>query len=253
VELDGKVAIVTGGNSGIGRAISRVLAREKAKVLIGARNEETGAKTVEEIKQRGGVATFIETDVRDSSQIRRLIDRALEMYGKIDVLCNNAGLELMKSLVDTTEEEWDFIMNTNLRSVFLASKYALPHMIKKRSGVIVNISSQIGVVALENWSAYCSTKAAIIMLTKVMALEYVKHGIRVNCVCPGAIDTPMVDRETAVESDPDRARRTMASKHPIGRIGTPEEVAEAVLFMVSDKASFIIGESLLVDGGYVLW
>jgi NAD(P)-dependent dehydrogenase (short-subunit alcohol dehydrogenase family) len=252
LELEGKVAIVTGGNSGIGKAVAEIFTREKAKVVIAARNEKNGAQTVNDIKRKGGDATFIRTDMREPNQVKHLIDETMNIHGTIDILCNNAGLEFLKPLVDTTVEEWDDILNTNLRGLFLASKYTIPHMMKKKKGVIVNIASQLGVCALEGMSVYCTTKAGIMMLTRVMALECIPHGIRVNCVCPGAIDTPMVDREVLLDKDPDIARKTMAGRHPIGRLGTSEEVAEAVLFMASDKASFIVGECLLVDGGYVI-
>lgn len=252
MELDDKVAIVTGGNSGIGKAVAEIFAREKAKVVIAARNEKKGVQTVDGIKRKGGTATFIGTDVSDPTQVKHLIDETVKLHGTIDILCNNAGLEFLKPLVDTTVEEWDFLMNTNLRGLFLASKYTIPHMMMKKKGVIVNIASQLGVSALEGLSAYCTTKAGIMMLTRVMALECIPHGIRVNCICPGAIDTPMVDREVALDKDPDLARKIMAGRHPIGRLGKSEEVAEAVLFMASDKASFIVGECLLVDGGYVI-
>jgi NAD(P)-dependent dehydrogenase (short-subunit alcohol dehydrogenase family) len=252
LELEGKVAIVTGGNSGIGKAVAEIFAREKAKVVIAARNEQKGIETVDGIKRKGGTATFVKTDMRDPAQIKNLIDEIVRLHSTIDVLCNNAGMLFLKPLVDTTVEEWDLIMNTNLRGLFLASKYAIPHMMEKKKGVIVNIASQLGVSALEGMSAYCTTKAGIMMLTRVMALECIPHGIRVNCVCPGAIDTPMVDGEVALDKDPKLARRIMAGRHPIGRIGRPEEIAEAVLFMASDKASFIVGECLLVDGGYVI-
>ena len=252
MELDGKVALVTGGNSGIGKAVAEIFTREKAKVVIAARNEKNGAQTVEDIKRKGGVITFIKTDMRDPTQVKHLIDETVKMHGSIDILCNNAGIEFLKPLVDTTVDEWDSIMNTNLRGLFLASKYAIPHMMQKKKGVIVNIASQLGVSALEGLSVYCTTKAGIMMLTRVMALECIPHGIRVNCVCPGAIDTPMVDREVALDEDPDLARKIMAGRHPIGRLGRSEEVAEAVLFMASDRSSFIVGECLLVDGGYVI-
>jgi len=251
LELDGKVAIVTGGNSGIGKAVAEIFAREKAKVVIAARNERNGAQTVDGIRRNGGTASFVKTDMREPAQVKRLIDETVRVHGTIDVLCNNAGVEFLKPLIDTTVEEWDFVVNTNLRGLFLASKYAIPHMMMKEKGVIVNIASQLGVSALEGLSVYCTTKAGIMMLTRVMALECIPQGIRVNCVCPGAIDTPMVDREVALDKDPDVARKIMAGRHPIGRLGTPEEVAEAVLFMASDRASFIVGECLLVDGGYV--
>jgi NAD(P)-dependent dehydrogenase (short-subunit alcohol dehydrogenase family) len=252
MELEGKVAIVTGGNSGIGRGISEVFAREKARVVIGARNVETGKKTVEAIQKKGGTATFVRTDVQDGSQVKHLVEEAVARYGTIDIVCHCAGTELVKLLVDTTEEEWDMVMNTNVRGAYLISKYAVPYMIAKKKGAIINISSQLGFVGFERFSAYCASKGAIIQLTKAMALEYAKYGIRVNCVCPGAIDTPMVDRELAFFEDPAEVRKKIIIDHPIGRIGRPEEVAEAVLFLASERSSFIIGESLVVDGGYII-
>ena len=250
MELDGRVAIVTGGGSGIGRAISRLYAAEGAKVVIG--DIKTSEEAVEDIRKHRGDAIFVRTDVRDPSQIRRLLDATVEKYAGIDIVCNNAGIELVRRLVDTTEEEWDMVINTNLRSSFLVSKYALPHMIRKGKGVIVNIASQLGLVGFENLTVYCASKGGLILLTKAMALEYAKHGIRVNCICPGAIDTPMLEREVKLMEDPDEARRVFVSKHPLGRLGTPEEIAQAALFLASDRSSFVTGESLVVDGGYVI-
>jgi len=251
LELEGRIAIVTGGGSGIGRAISRLYAAEGAKVVIGDIKAD-GEVTVEDIRKHGDDAIFVRTDVRDPSQVRRLLDVAVEKYGGIDIVCNNAGIELVRRLVDTTEEEWDMVINTNLRSSFLVSKYALPRMIRKGKGVIINIASQLGLVGFENLTVYCASKGGLILLTKAMALEYAKHGIRVNCICPGAIDTPMLEREVKLMEDPDEARRMFVSKHPLGRLGTPEEIAQAALFLASDRASFITGESLVVDGGYVV-
>ncbi len=252
MELEGKVAIVTGGNSGIGRAISEVFAREKARVVIGARNVETGAQTVDAILEKGGTAAFVRTDVQDSSQVKHLVEETVARYGTVDIVCHSAGTELVKLLIDTTEEEWDMVMSTNAKGAYLVSKYALPYMIAKKKGVIINISSQLGLVGFEKFSAYCASKGAIIQLTKAMALEYARYGIRINCVCPGAIDTPMVERELAHFEDPAEIRRKIIIDHPIGRIGRPEEVAEVVLFLATERSSFIIGESLVVDGGYVV-
>jgi NAD(P)-dependent dehydrogenase (short-subunit alcohol dehydrogenase family) len=252
MELDGKVAIVTGGNSGIGRAISEVFARERARVVIGARNVEKGNQTVEAIQKKGGTATFVRTDLQDSSQVRHLVEEAVARFGTVDIVCHCAGAELVKLLVDTTEGEWDMVMNTNARGAFFVSKYALPYMIAKKKGAIINISSQLGFVGFERFSAYCASKGAIIQLTKAMALEYSRYGIRINCVCPGAIDTAMVDRELAYFENPAELRKKIVDDHPIGRIGRPEEVAEAVLFLASERSSFIVGESLVVDGGYLI-
>jgi NAD(P)-dependent dehydrogenase (short-subunit alcohol dehydrogenase family) len=252
MELDGKVAIVTGGNSGIGRAISEVFAREQARVVVGARNVEKGNRTVEAIQKKGGTAMFVRTDLQDSSQVKHLVEEAVTKYGTVDIVCHCAGTELVKLLVDTTEEEWDMVMDTNAKGAFLISKYALPHMIAKKKGAIINISSQLGFVGFERFSAYCASKGAIIQLTKAMALEYSRYGIRINCVCPGAIDTEMVDRELAHFENPSELRKKIMDDHPIGRIGRPEEVAEAVLFLASERSSFIVGESLVVDGGYLI-
>lgn len=252
MELDGRVAIVTGGNAGIGRAISEVFARENASVMIGARNVETGQETVKAIQQKGGTASFLRTDVQDSSQIKKLVDETVKKYGTVDIVCHNAGRELVKSLVDTTVEEWDAVLNTNARGAFLLSKYALPIMIAKKKGVVINIASQLGFVGFDQFTAYCASKGAIVQLTRAMALEYAKKGIRVNCVCPGAVDTAMVDRELSLFPNPAEIRKQVIDSHPIGRMARPQEIAEAVLFLASDRASFVLGECMLVDGGYVI-
>lgn len=249
LELANKVAIVTGGSSGIGRAISLLFAREGAKVMIADIN--SAEDSLATIRNAGGQAEFIKTDVSDSSQVRRLVSETLRMLGTVDVVCNNAGIELLKLLTETGEDEWDRVIDINLKGPFLVSKYVLPHMMSKKDGVIVNIASQLGVVGAERFSAYCASKGGLILLTKAMALECAKYGVRVNCVCPGAIETPMLDREVNLEKRPDEARIRFVSKHPVGRLGSPEEVANAVLFLASDKASFITGEALLVDGAYV--
>jgi NAD(P)-dependent dehydrogenase (short-subunit alcohol dehydrogenase family) len=251
-ELEGKVAIVTGGNSGIGRAIAEVFAREKASVMIGARNTETGMETVKVIQGNGGTASFLRTDVRDSTQIKNLVDETVNRYGTVDIICHNAGKELVKQLIDTSEEEWDMVLNTNARGAFLLAKYALPIMIAKKKGVVINVASQLGFVGFEKFTAYCASKGAIIQLTRAMALEYAKDGIRVNCICPGAVDTPMLDRELRLFPDPSETRRKVVESHPIGRMARPEEIAEAVLFLASDRASFVLGECFIVDGGYVI-
>lgn len=249
LELANKVAIVTGGSSGIGRAISLLFAREGAKVMIADIN--SAEDVLATIRNAGGQAEFVKTDVSDSSQVRRLVSETLRTLGTVDIVCNNAGIELLRLLTETDEDEWDRVIDTNLKGPFLVSKYVLPHMIRKKNGAIVNIASQLGVVGAERFTAYCASKGGLILLTKAMALECAKYGVRVNCVCPGAIETPMLDREVNLEKRPDEARMQFVGKHPVGRLGSPEEVANAVLFLASDKASFITGEALLVDGAYV--
>lgn len=249
MELDGKVALVTGGNSGIGRATAELLAKEKAKVVVGDIKE---GETVRAIEKAGGIATFFQADVRDDTQSKRLADECIKKYGTLDIVCNNAGIAVVRPFLETTEEEWDNVVDTNLKSIFLISRHALPHMIKKRKGVIVNIASQLGIVAMENLAAYCATKAGVIHLTKAMALEHAKYGIRVNCVCPGAIDTPLTEGILKDGRDPVEGRKLLVGKHPIGRLGRPEEIAQAVLFLASDRSSFTTGSALVVDGGYTI-
>jgi len=249
MEFTDKVVIVTGGSSGIGKAIVRHFTKEGAKVVIG---DLKPRNTSDDINSSRDNCTFVKADVRIADDTKRIVDTAIREYGKLDVLCNNAGVELIKDLVATSEEEWERILNTNLKSVFLVSKAALPHMITRRRGVIVNIASQLGLVASKGWGAYCASKAGVIQLTKVMALENARYNIRANCVCPGAIDTPMVAREVSLEGDPNRALQIMISKHPLQRLGKPEEIADAVLFLASDRSSFVTGTALVADGGFIL-
>lgn len=250
MELEGKVALVTGGNSGIGRAIAELFAREKAKVVVA---DIRRGETVQTIEKEGGTAIFIRADLRDDSQVKRLVDGCVKKYGTLDIVCNNAGIELVGPLVEATEEEWDRVIDTNLKSVFLVSRHALPYMIRKRKGIIVNTASQLGIVARENLAAYSASKAGVILLTKAMALEHAKDGIRVNCVCPGAIETPMTNRILRFESDSRKGRKLLVGKHPLGRLGRPEEIAQAVLFLASERSSFVTGAALVVDGGYTTY
>jgi len=249
MELENKVAIVTGGCSGNGSSIAELLAREGAQVLIGDIREDQ--RTLARINARGGTAAlFVQTDVRKSLDVQNLVDKAIANYGTIDVVCNDAGIELVRPLIQTTEEEWNRVLDTNLKGMFLVSKFALPHLIKKKKGSIINIASQLGLVGLERLAAYCASKGGVIMLTKAMAVEYGTYGIRVNCICPGAIETPMMERELELEKNPEEAKRHFINLHPIGRLGRPEEVAEAALFLASDRSSFITGSALVVDGGF---
>lgn len=249
-ELEGMVALVTGGNSGIGQRISELFAHEGAKVMIG---DIQSGETVLNIERQGGKAKFVRTDVRNSADVQNLVESCVSELGGINIVCNDAGIEQNRSVELTTEEEWDRIVDTNLKGVYLVSKYALPHIVRKKQyGSIVNIASQLGLVALPGRSAYCASKAGVILLTKVLALEYAGFGIRVNSVCPGPIQTPMLERTHDLDSDPEESSKSLLSRVPLGRIGQPQDIAEAVLFLASPRAGFITGEHLLVDGGYVL-
>ncbi len=249
MELTGKVAVVTGGDSGIGAAISGLFAEEGAAVVV-ADLHNTG--TARRIAKKGGRAIHVRTDVRDEAQVKKLMARAKRSFGRIDILCNNAGIELLKPMTETTEEDWERVLQTNLKGVFLVSKHAIPEMIKSGGGAIVNIASQLGIVGLENYTAYSASKGGVVLLTKSMALEYARQNIRVNCICPGPIQTPMLERELLIEPDRGVARKMWAQRQPIGRVGLPQEIAQAALFLASERSSFVVGHALVVDGGYTL-
>jgi len=249
-DYDGKVALVTGGGTGIGRATAIAFAREGAKVVIGNRNGEAGEAVVQAIKDSGGDASFLKTDVSSEDDVKALIEHAVATYGRLDVAFNNAGIGGSAGpLADQTTENYDKVMGINVKGVWLSMKYEIPAMLKTGGGAIVNNSSVGGLVGFAGVSIYSASKHAVMGLTKSAALEYSKHGVRVNAVNPAVIRTPMAEglaRGRRIQTD------DFAKMHPIGRIGEPEEVAEAVLWLCSDKASFVTGTATCVDGGFTV-
>lgn len=247
--LDGKVALVTGAGSGIGRATALAFAREGAKVVAADIQVKGGQETVGMIVDAGGEAIFVRTDVSKAVEVEAMVNKTTKTYGRLDCACNIAGIGGdVASTVDCTEENWDKTIDTNLKGVWLCMKYEIPEMLKQGSGAIVNMASAAGLIGLPGFPAYCASKGGIIQLTRVAALEYAKAGIRVNAVCPGVIRTPMLDKATGGKPD---IEAQFAALEPVGRMGTPEEVAEAVLWLCSDAASFVTGHPLVVDGGLV--
>ena len=248
-EFEGKVALVTGGGSGIGRATALAFAREGAQVMIGNRNVERGEETVAMIRGAGGTASFQRTDVVVASEVEALIDRAVETCGRLDVAFNNAGIEgdVKPTLIDHTETNFDIVMDINVKGVWLSMKYEIPQMLKTGGGAIVNCSSVAGVIGFPGIGIYSASKHAVIGLTKAAALEFSAQGIRVNSVNPAVIDTEMVDR---LADGMNVKKDDLTTFHPIGRLGRVEEVAEAVLWLCSDKASFVTEHSMMVDGGF---
>ena len=248
-EFEGKVALVTGGGSGIGRATALAFAREGAQVVIGNRNAQRGEETVSMIRDAGGTASFKRTDVLVASDIEALVDHAVKTYGRLDIAFNNAGIEggVQPTLVDQTEANFDAVMNINVKGVWLSMKYEIPRMLEQGGGAIVNCSSVAGVIGFPGIGIYVASKHAVIGLTKTAALEYSAQGIRINAVNPAVIDTEMVDR---LADGMNMKKGDLSTLHPIGRIGRVEEVAEAVLWLCSSKASFVTGHSLIVDGGF---
>jgi len=249
-DFDGKVALVTGGGAGIGRATAIGFAREGAKVVIGNRNSEAGKAVVKEIEEAGGEASFLRTDVSSEEDVKALVDHAVSRFGRLDVAFNNAGIGgAAGPTADQTSENFDEVMSINVKGVWLSMKYQIQQMLKTGGGAIVNNSSVGGLLGFPGVGIYSASKHAVMGLTKSAALEYSSHGIRVNAVNPAVIRTAMAEGLASgrkVEVD------EFAAYHPIGRIGEPHEVADAVLWLCSDKASFVTGTATCVDGGFTV-
>ncbi len=242
--------MVTGASRGIGRAIVERFLTEGANVLMTQRSIASGEAAQAELAQEhSGRVAFRAADIRDSASVSRLMDAAVERFGALDILCNNAGIGLLRAVHETSDEEYELVMDTNVRGVFLACREAIPQMLAKGAGSIVNIGSVAGSVGFEKDAAYCASKGAVLALTRQMALDYSSRGIRVNCVCPGFVETEMMRRFIDSHADPAPVREQIIAMHPIGRVGRPEEVAAAAAFLASDDASFVTGASLAVDGG----
>jgi NAD(P)-dependent dehydrogenase (short-subunit alcohol dehydrogenase family) len=247
-QLHGKVTLVTGGSAGIGRTTALAFAKEGARVVIANRSIAGGEETVRMITEAGGKATFIQTDVSQSAQVEALITRAVSTYGRLDCAFNNAGYEGMRVLTaDLPEEDWERALRTNLTGVWLCMKYAIRQMLTQGSGVIVNMSSVVGMVGRGGLSpALVACHHGIIGLTRQAALEYARHGIRINAVCPTVTRTPRLQR---VHGTNPEVEARMAAQNPSGRIGQPEDAAAAVIWLCSEAASFVVGHALVVDGG----
>ena len=249
MRLAGKVALITGGTSGMGRATALLFAREGAQVSITGRNQERGREVVDEIRKLGGQASFTLCDVRFSAQCRRATDETLRVFGKIDVLFNNAGVYYPNTALECSEEEWDLTLDINLKGAFLMSKFALPGMIAQGSGIIINNSSGWGLVGGDKAVSYCASKGGMVLMTKAMAVDHGRQGIRVNCICPGDVETPMLPEDARQRGMRLEDYMAGAANRPMGRVGTADEIAKAALFLASDDSSFMTGATLVVDGG----
>ncbi len=243
--FEGKVVVVTGAGSGIGRAMANAFSSEGARVVAADLNRATAEETA------GGLenAFAARVDVSDATSVASLIADTQVHHGRLDVLCNNAGIGSSKTIVDCEPDEWDRLFAVNVRGVYLGCKFAIPLMIAQGGGAIVNTASVAGLVGLPNRAAYCASKGAVVTLTKQIAVEYVSQGIRCNCICPGTVDTPWVERLLQESGNPQALRAELVARQPMGRLGNAPEVAQAALYLASDDAAFVTGTALVIDGG----
>jgi NAD(P)-dependent dehydrogenase (short-subunit alcohol dehydrogenase family) len=247
--LTGKRALITGGASGIGRAIALLFAREGAAVAIADLDEANGEAVVQMIKDGGGQAIFVLCNVTEAASCQRAVQLTVEELGGLEILVNNAGIIRRATVLDTTEEEWDQVMAVNVKSIFLFSKYAVPVMAQAGGGVIINTASGWGLVGGRRAVSYCASKGAVVNMTRAMALDHGAQNIRVNCICPGDTDTPMLRDEARQLGEPETRFLAEAAQRALQRIGRPEDIAQAALYLASDASSFVTGTALVVDGG----
>jgi len=253
MRLQGKVSIITGAGSGLGKEIALLFAREGSKVVIAELQEESGQATAQQIQRKGGSALFLRTDITQASDVERMVEEALQAYGRIDVLVNNAGINPSRTPVhETPEEAWDQTLAVNLKGAFLCSKYVLPVMMKQKGGSILHISSIVGAMGCSDRAAYAASKGGLIGLGRSMAVDYAPYGIRVNTINPGFIETDLtrIYFGRLREQDPKKLERIIGH-HPLGRLGKPEDVAYAALFLASDESPWITGLDMGVDGGFL--
>jgi len=249
LSLEGKSAIVTGAASGIGRGIALRLAEMGAFVAVLDIDEPRGRATAAEIETHGGAAIFLRCDVHSAADCRHAVDAVHQKKEKIDILCNCAGIAIRKDVVELTEDEWDLALDVTLKSIYLLSREVIPHMIRNGGGSIINIGSGWSLKGGPRAAAYCAAKGGTVNLTRAMAIDHGKHNIRVNCVCPGDVDTPMLASECAQLGEDKAAFMREAANRPLARVGTPDDIANAVLFLASPMSSWITGAALVVDGG----
>jgi NAD(P)-dependent dehydrogenase (short-subunit alcohol dehydrogenase family) len=249
MELQGKVGLVTGGTSGIGRDAAVLFAKAGAKVVVAGRREAEGKETIDLIRAAGGAGLFVKTDVSKAAEVQTLVQKTVEKFGRLDVAFNNAGIEgPWIPVAEQSEEDWDRVIDINLKGTWLCLKYEIQQMLKQGSGgAIVNMASVAGLMGSAGAATYCASKHGVMGLTKAAALENARSGIRINVVCPAVIETPMAERAFA---EPE-TNKWVLGLHPIGRFGKPKEISEAVVWMCSDRASFMTGQSLVLDGGFL--
>ncbi|WP_028562136.1 SDR family NAD(P)-dependent oxidoreductase [Paenibacillus pinihumi] len=252
MRLQGKVTLITGAASGIGKSTALLFASQGASVIVNDLDQVKGEETVQEIRDNGGEAAFIQADVTNPESVKSMVEQALAKYGQIDVLFNNAGVSGVGALHELEPEQWDRVMGINIKGVFIPSKYVLPHMMERKSGSIINMSSCIAEIGLARRASYAASKGAVLALTKSMQVDYASYGIRVNALLPGTIYTPFVEQYLKSSyDDPEAAIAAIKTRQLSGDLGLPEDVAQAALFLASDESKFMMGSPLYIDGGVV--
>lgn len=252
--LDSKIALVTGAGSGIGREIALLYAQQGAQVTVADIQEDAAAAVVAEISERNGLARSLPLNIADEGQVRVAMQGVVEQYGRLDILVNNAGVSHVGNVLETSAEDWDRVMAVNARGVFLCSKYALAQMLRQNpaGGILVNIASVAGMIAVDRRFPYGASKGAVISMTRSIAIDFANQGIRANAICPGTVHTPFVEGflERNFAENKDEVRQQLHARQPIGRMGRPEEIAAAALYLASDEAALITGSTLVIDGGW---
>ena len=252
MRLKGRNAIITGGGAGIGEAIARAFTKEGASIVIADMDLEAAENVAASLRDDGHTAHVAECDVSYASSVEAMVQTAAERLGGIDTLVNNAGFGRAGKLLETTEEDWDRMMDVNVKGIFLVSKHTLPHLLESGGGCIINMASVAGVVGVRDRTAYCASKGGVIALTRAIALDYVDQGLRCNSISPGTVDTPWVGRMVAQFPDPAATRADMVARQPMGRLGRPDEIAAATVYLASDDAAFITGSNVMIDGGMTM-
>lgn len=247
--LEGKAAVITGAGSGIGHAIALLFARQGAYICSADIEADLSDATAQAISQEGGRAFAVQLDVSNSSSVQAMTKQVITEFGRVDILCNNAGIGHAGSILECSEDDWDAVMAVNVKGVYLCSYFILPHMLTQGEGNIINIASVLGLGGVPKRAVYSASKGAIIALARQMAVEYAQKNIRVNCISPGTINTVWVERLIAEQADPEATRQSLHDRHPLGRLGTPEEVAHAALYLASSESAFATGMNLVIDGG----